>query len=199
MLFFYSARNQDNELVRGTIEAISTQAAREALRDMDLQAEELHEATMREKEAIASGKHILPHSFHTPNLVLEGEEKALPKPPAPPPSTVHRKEEHPEKKKKKQYYPFTDTLRLYAGWLLAWYSLVYILGSYQHIRSLPFRIPYVEALLPPFSPIVLTFTLATFLFLLCTSVQRTVGKGKLTGVACSILGVGIFVWYRLNV
>ena len=74
-----------------------------------------------------------------------------------------------------------------------------MLGGYQYTRSLPFRIPYVEALLPPFSPIVLSFTLAAFLFLLCTSLQKALGGGKLSAAILSILGIAAFVLYRLNV
>ena len=192
MLFFYSARNKENELIRGTIDALSAQAARESLRDMELIAEELHEATLQEKEAASSKKKDFPEG--TPNLILEGEEK-------PPVKEKQMKTKEPTKKRKrkKQYYPFQDTLRLYAGWLLAWYCIVYILGGYQHTRNLSFRIPYVEALLPPFSPIVLTFTLVAFLFLLCTSLHKTLGKGKVVGTVLSIAGVGVFVFYRLNV
>jgi len=73
-----------------------------------------------------------------------------------------------ETQNERQYHPFFDTLRLYAGWLLAWYMSVYILGAFQHTRTLPFRIPYVEALLPPFSPVVLHFSLGAFLFLFLT-------------------------------
>ena len=53
MLFFYSARNKDGQPERGTIDAVSAQAAVQALKEMDLTAEELHEATLQEKKAVA--------------------------------------------------------------------------------------------------------------------------------------------------
>lgn len=204
MLYFYSARNGENQLVRGTIEAISAQAAREALKEMDLVAEELHEATLHEKRATSEGTINLPSAHSTPNLVLEGDVDIAPPPPAPPvesrPSTKEEEPSAPKKRSpKKKYHPFTDTLRLYAGWLLAWYCLVYALGAYQHTRNLSFRVPYVEALLPPYSPIVLTFTLAAFLFLFGTSLHRAMGGGRIKGLAVTAVCIASFVFYRLNV
>ena len=207
MLFFYSAYNQEGQPVRGTIDAVNTDTARQALKEMDLLPQELHEATLQEKKAVQEGVTDFPQSPLTPNLVLEGkaEMKQAPPPPAPLPEEENTSEQaevkkpRSPKKSKKSYFPFTDTLRLYAGWLLAWYCAVYMLGGYQYTRSLPFRIPYVEALLPPFSPIVLSFTLAAFLFLLCTSLQKALGGGKLSAAILSILGIAAFVLYRLNV
>ena len=205
MLFFYSAQNKDDQPERGTIDAVSAQAAVQALREMDLIAEELHEATLQEKKAISEGTIDIPDMLHTPNLVLEGEidipdtkpepqEEKIPKEPKKQKAKPAKK-----RKKKKNYYPFQDTLRLYAGWLLAWYCIVYMLGGYQYTRDLSFRIPYIEALLPPFSPIVLTFTLAAFLFLLCTSLHKTFGSGRVKGIVISVLGIAVFTLYRLNV
>ena len=207
MLFFYSANNQDGQPVRGTIDAVNTDAARQALKEMDLLPEELHEATLQEKRAVQEGVTDFLQSPLTPNLVLEGgaEMKQAPLSPAPPPEEEKTREQAEgkkplsPKKSKKTYFPFTDTLRLYAGWLLAWYCAVYMLGGYQYTRNLPFRIPYVEALLPPFSPIVLSFTLAAFLFLLCTSLQKALGGGKFTGATLGGLGIVAFALYRLNV
>ena len=201
MLFFYSARNSENELVRGTIDAMSAQAAREALKEMNLLAEELHEATLHEKEVAAKGKNNFPDKLHTPNLVLEGEVHEPKQEPVPikEEKKKAKKQSRAKRKIKKKYYPFLDTLRLYAGWLLAWYCIVYILGGYQHTRELSFRIPYVEALLPPYSPIVLTFTLAAFLFLLCTSLHRVLKSNKLAGIALTIAGIAVFSLYRINV
>lgn len=95
------------------------------------------------------------------------------------------------------YFPLIDTLRLYAGWLLAWYCLVYALGNYQYARALPFRIPYVEGLF--LSPLVLSFTLAAYLFLLFSSIWKILGKGFVRGGVLAILGIGAFVLYRMNV
>lgn len=205
MLFFYSALNKDDQLVRGTIDAVNSDAARLALKEMDLKPEELHEATLQEKKASAEGTIDFPDTMSTPNLVLEGEiEMQKPETPKATKKPEQLQKNEPKKKraspsKKKKYHPFTDTIRLYAGWLLAWYCIVYILGGYQYTRSLPFRIPYLEALLPPFSPIVLSFTLAAFLFLLFTSIHKAIGGGKVTGAAFTLLGIAAFSLYRLNV
>ena len=95
------------------------------------------------------------------------------------------------------YLPLFETLRLYAGWLLAWYALVYCIGAYQYTKELPFRIPYAESLF--LSPLVLSFTFAAYLFLLLSSLYQIFGKKKVIGVILSISGIVIFVLYRANV
>jgi len=99
--------------------------------------------------------------------------------------------------KEPQYYPIVDTLRLYAGWLLAWYTLVYALGFYKTTRELPFEIPYLNGIY--YSPLVLSFTLGSFLFLLFTSIHRYSGRGFIRGLLIAILGIAAFVLYRINV
>ncbi|MBM3227649.1 hypothetical protein FJZ27_02160 [Candidatus Peribacteria bacterium] len=95
------------------------------------------------------------------------------------------------------YLPIAATLRLYAGWLLAYYAVVYALGWYVRSRPLPFAIPYVEALL--LSPLVLSFTLAAFLFLILQSAHNTWGKGPLKGCFLGVCGLALFLLYRTNV
>jgi hypothetical protein len=97
----------------------------------------------------------------------------------------------------KIYLPIAATLRLYAGWLLAYYSIVYAVGWYAHSRVLPKEIPYVEALM--LSPLVLSFTLAAFLFLVFHTAYQAWGKGIIKGVVVSIAGVAVFVVYRMNI
>jgi type II secretory pathway component PulF len=97
----------------------------------------------------------------------------------------------------KIYLPIAATLRLYAGWLLAYYSIVYAIGWYAHSRNLPMDIPYVEALL--LSPLVLSFTLAAFLFLMFHTLHQVWGKGIVKGMLLSVAGIGMFVVYRMNV
>ena len=96
-----------------------------------------------------------------------------------------------------EYYPLADTLRLYAGWQLALYLTVYTLGMYQSQRELSFRIPYIDALY--LSPVLLTFTLICFLFLVSTSFHRTCGRKKVFGWLFTLLGIAVFLFYRANV
>ena len=97
----------------------------------------------------------------------------------------------------KIYLPIAATLRLYAGWLLAYYSVVYAVGWYAHSRNLPVDIPYVEALM--LSPLVLSFTLAAFLFLVFHTMYQMWGKGLLKGITMSFAGIIVFVVYRMNI
>jgi hypothetical protein len=95
------------------------------------------------------------------------------------------------------YFPLVDTLRLYAGWLLAWYFLVYSIGSYQHFQDLPFEVPYLTGLF--LSPLVLSFTLASYLFLLLTGIWIIFGRGVKNGLLLTAIGIVCFLLYRANV
>lgn len=97
----------------------------------------------------------------------------------------------------RRYAPFSETLRLYAGWLLAWYALVYALGFYSGARPLPFDIPYIRGMY--YSPLVLSFTLGSFLFLLCGSVAAAISARRGTKVLLTMAGIAAFVLYRINV
>ena len=94
------------------------------------------------------------------------------------------------------YVPLIDTMRLYAGWLLAWYSVVYLLGSYQATKQWPFEIPFIGGLF--LSPLILTFAFGTYLFLLLTSVHRWLGRGLWRGVILAIFGFCAFVLFTVN-
>lgn len=88
------------------------------------------------------------------------------------------------------YAPFISTLRLYAGWLLAWYFLIYAFGSYSELQELSFEIPYVEQLF--LSPVILLFACGAYLFLVLTSLHRMLGGGFAKGLLCTVLGVMMF-------
>lgn len=182
-LFYYEGLQESGQRVRGTVEAISAQAARAALRQDNIETEELHEATLAERNELQG-----------PIATLQPTE-----PERPPVAPATQKTAAPVPKVTKKYYPFIDTLRLYAGWLLAWYALVYALGSYQYTKNTYIRVPYVEALLPPFSSVVFTFTIVAFLFLLLTSIYKVSGATRMRAFSLWLLGIATFALYRLNV
>jgi len=189
--FSYSALTSQGELKEGIVDAISLQAARDAIKEMELNLEEIHESTLAEQTEANLPSAPLP----TEPAVSE-EFPAVPVPPLSDISTA-KNEAKQKKTSDPRYFPLIDTLRLYAGWLLAWYCVVFALGSYQHFRALPFQIPYLEGLF--LSPLVLSFTLAAFLFLLVTGFWKLTGKGIILGMFYSIVGVAAFVLYRMNV
>ncbi|MFA5799452.1 MAG: hypothetical protein WC840_00660 [Candidatus Peribacteraceae bacterium] len=96
-----------------------------------------------------------------------------------------------------RYFPLLSTIRLYAGWLLAWYALFVALGYYSHVRTLPWNVPFVEAFY--LSPLIFTFVVAIFLFLMLTSLKRALGGGIFTGFIFTILGIGALVFVRMSV
>ncbi len=180
--FTYTAIGENNRRVTGTMEAFSLQSAHDALRQMNLVPEEIHESMPSEQSL--TPEHAEKLLAFTPQAPAD-EESA---PPAPTESSTATQQ---------TYFPLLDTLRLYAGWLLAWYCLVYALGHYQHVRPLPFRLPYVEGLF--LSPLVLSFTLAAYLFLLFSSLWKTFGRGFVRGAVLTVIGIAAFVLYRMNV
>ncbi len=95
----------------------------------------------------------------------------------------------------RKYLPLLSTLRLYAGWLLAWYGLFVALGYYATVRSLPFEIPMVMSFYA--SPLIYSVTLAVFLFLFCTAIQKAI-QGKLaSGLILTIGGIVAFFVLRI--
>jgi len=194
-LYSYTARNSQGELIKGTIDAVSLQAARAALQNIRLRAEEVHE--------------MLPmHEVPPPPSDTEPDIN-LSSPPAVPSWTVENEpEEEPAEEQEiepsqvsseenpKVYFPLTDTLRLYAGWLLTGYFVAYILGGYQYTKPLPFTIPYALAFLT--SPLILSFALTAYLFLLFTGIKKGVKGGMLSTMVLTIVAIVIFVVYRMN-
>jgi len=148
-IYTYQAIDTSGKNLDGTVDALSLQAAREAVITLGLEPIEIYEA-----EASAGP---------SPELA---------------------------------YFPLLETLRLYAGWLLAWYAIVYAVGSYQFMKDVPFHIPYAESLF--LSPLVLSFTFAAYLFLLLTGIYKMTGRSKKIGIVLFITGVAIFLLYKMN-
>lgn len=84
------------------------------------------------------------------------------------------------------YHPLLDTLRLYAGWLLACLTVVFAFGSYQELRALPVSNPLLAEWVE--SPLIRNVTALCFLFLLLSSVHRRLRGGLWTGVVLTCIG-----------
>ena len=84
------------------------------------------------------------------------------------------------------YAPLHETLRIFAGWLLAWYGLIYALGFLESSGKLP-QIPFVHELFV--SPLVLQFTFGTFLLLALSNLHRWIGRGVLAGFFLAVVYV----------
>jgi hypothetical protein len=91
----------------------------------------------------------------------------------------------------KKYFPLLSTLRLYAGWLLAWYGLFVALGYYSTFRTLPFEIPLVMSFYT--SPLIFSVTVAVFLFLLSTTIHRAINGKLASGLILTVAGIIAFV------
>jgi hypothetical protein len=216
-LYSYSARNAQGERVHGSIDASDITAARLALAEKALIPEEVFQISYDTKAPVAAPANSAapapkavpqpvpaappaPAPVHKP--LVAPKVVSIPPPSVQAPAHDWQAKSAPKKEESvpetdARYYPFLDTMRLYAGWLLAWYAVVYALGLYQTTRSLPFQIPYLMGIYA--SPLVLSFALAAFLFLLMTSIYKTVGRGSIAALLCTVGGVLAFVLYRVNV
>ncbi len=164
--FTYIARNQTGQIDRGTIEAPSMEQARETLRKRGLLTEQ-----------IQSLSNAMPWTTTEDDGSVQKNDVAIPN-------------------QTRSYLPLEGTLRLFAGWLLAWYGLVYLLGAFQYNQKLPPDVPFLQALFV--SPLVLRCTLGVFLFLLFTDLHRWLGRGIGKGILLTIVAVGLFVGFHLN-
>ena len=96
-----------------------------------------------------------------------------------------------------KYHPLSSTFRLYAGWLLAWLSIVYVLGYYQALRTLPIQLTIVQEWFE--STLILQVTLTTFIFLLMSSVYEAVGRGLWKCLLLAAIGFGLLVLFRITI
>ncbi len=77
------------------------------------------------------------------------------------------------------YAPLLETARLYAGWLMAWYGMVFLLGGQQAAGKLPLHISWLEGIYR--SPLIVACAFATFLFLLLTDIHANLRGGPVLG------------------
>ncbi len=172
----YVSVDESDQAQHGTIDALNIQAARAALRQMNVQIESIEEIEPTEEKPVSWQVTDDENAEHVVESIPVAKS-------APTASTV--------------YYPVIDTLRLYAGWLLAWYFLIYAFGSYQATRALAFRAPYLDDLF--LSPIVLTFTFGAFLFLLLSSLHRAFGRGPVKAAGLMVAGLIVLFLFRQNI
>lgn len=258
-LFTYTAINDDNKEVTGSLESADIDSAKKALEDLHLDVKDVHEASRTKPEsaptdlsskgqqsvtfafegtdaagtvrrgtvqaatkklafahlrddqkltlAMLSPVGVLPQ-YNDPDLKQWQEKKnaspAEPKkplafttPPAPKPTTETAPTRTAPKAESSSYASLTTTIRLYAGWLLAWYGLFIAIGYYATVRELPWEIPFVRAFFV--SPLIFSFIIAIFLFLLLSGVHRLLHGRLITGIVLTLVGIGSFVGLRLMI
>lgn len=177
--FVYAAQNTSGAETNGMIEALSLQEARNTLKERGLFVTEIHESTMEER----------------------GIEKQWVYEEEPEEQEMDKKDSNvPEKelpKKEQRYVPLISTLRLYAGWLMAWYIIIYLLGAYQVTGQSPFILPIIEGLF--YSKVVLIFTFTTFLFLLLSTLHQSLKSGKRAEWGFFLLWIGLIVFFSVSI
>lgn len=172
--YSYIARTADGTLEKGTLTAASPEAAREKLRKKKMMVDELQEETVGAEPIGFAGAMPWTNTdeIAAPVMAQKTEDETI------------------------SYVPLLDTLRLFAGWLLAWYAVVYLLGSFRMNGKLPFEIPFLDGLFE--SWLVLRFTFGTFLFLLLGTIHERTGRGAGKGVALGLVWVVLLVLFHLN-
>ncbi len=160
-------------------------------RDNDLenwQKKEKQPAAQIEKEPAMSAAPRKPKSIGFSGVVQSTPDRkaAIPSPSAQPSRVALPS----------NYHPLVSTLRLYAGWLLAWYGLFVALGYYTHVRQLPWLLPFVEAFF--ISPLIFSVIVAIFLFLVLGSIHRTIHGRWISRIISAAVGIGAFVGVRMS-
>lgn len=95
-----------------------------------------------------------------------------------------------------EYHSLVDTLRLYAGWLLACLAVIFALGSYQTVRALPYEFDLLHEWVE--SAVILRVAFMTFIFLLLSSVHRLLGGGVWRGTLLTIVGFAAIALFMAN-
>ncbi len=215
--FAYIARRPDGAEARGNINAVSEDAAREELRKRGLMLEDIREVTppaqpQQQKPSQPKPQQQPDSAFQaSPGKQAKQQQRAksvqqptLPRPvqqkPTAPTVSAQPKPNKPaplpwsattntsaQKKSELEYAPLHETLRIFAGWLLAWYGFIYALGFLEYSESIP-PVPFIHELFR--SPLVLQFTFGTFLFLALSNIHRWIGKGLLAGFFLAIVWCG---------
>ncbi len=175
--FTYIARTTEGTIEKGNIDAPTIEQAREILRKRNLMVEEVRTGNA---PAPAMGfVNTMPWTS-TDEPAKEKTRKTAP---------IVAMDDA-------SYIPLLDTLRLFAGWLLAWYAVVFLLGSFQMTGRIPYDLPFLQGLFE--SWLVLRFAFATFVFLALTTLHRTIKGGIATGLILGLIGVVLFVLFHLN-
>lgn len=177
--FVYATQHSSGAETNGTIEALSLQEARNTLKERGLFVTEIHESTMEERGI--EKKWVYEEEPHEQEVLKKDQNIS----------------EDQSLTKEQRYVPLIGTLRLYAGWLMAWYSIVYLFGAYQVTGKSPFVLPIIEGLF--YSKVVLTFTFATFLFLLLSTLHRSLHGEKRMGWGFFFLWIGFVVFFGVSV
>ena len=182
-LFTFSGVRADGSQQRGTLDAPDRMTAERQLRDQGLVITALSEASEQDRAEVL----FTNDQQRKATSVLRGWEVT---PTSPPPVPTIAADASPA------YQPLLETVRLYAGWLLAWYGLVFALGAYQATKGLPFEMPLVYGLAQ--SPLVLSFAFATFLFLLLSTIAKALRAGVGLGIALALVwAIGVYA-FRVN-
>lgn len=211
--FSYIAKRADGAETRGKIDAVSIDAAREELRKQGLMVEDIREQPappkqqqaprppqakpqQQQKPAEQRPKPQQPRPQFTPPAPLVQQQpkpaiQASPAParskPEPLPWSGANNGAAPKLPDETMYAPLHETLRIFAGWLIAWYGLIYALGFLEQTGKLS-PIPFIHELFA--SRLVLDFTFGTFLILAFSNIHRWIGRGPFTGFLLGLAYLG---------
>lgn len=174
--FSYIARTADGTLDRGTIDAPTMEKAREVLRKKNLLVEE-----MRAADGTAPSlafKQTMPWTNTDEPLARKDRIKGQ------------------NMRSDTSYVPLMDTVRLFAGWLLAWYSIIYLLGALRLSGKIPDGWWFVQGLFE--SALVLRFAFVTFIFLMLSTIHREIKGSTGSGIALTLTGIVLAGLFHLN-
>ena len=189
-VFSYRAVRPDGTQVQGTVEATTLADARSFLQSGQLQVQDLASVQDAPEEVRPQAFASDPFPAWTTTEHETGKSHdAFSPPPLPEAPTAPAA--------RKRYAPLLDTFRLYAGWLLAWYFLLLMLGGYEFTHAAPFQFPILEDFL--LSPLVQKLAFAAFLFLLLSTLYRLGAHSILKAIVFVFVGLIGFAAFAVNV
>lgn len=170
--FPYVARTSHGTLERGTIDAPSIEQAKKQIHNKGWTIEEIAGNTIIGFEEAPAWTTTEETPQPTSSSIVKSDAEIV-------------------------YIPLMQTLRLFAGWLMAWYGIIYLAGTYRADGRLPYDIPLIQSLAS--SDLVLRFSFAVFLFLLLGDVHVWLGKKSIIGALLTITGIVTMWIFHVNV
>jgi uncharacterized protein YhhL (DUF1145 family) len=171
-IFAYEGKDSTGKIHRGTMQALTKKEAFEHLKSMQnlevSMLSPLGKTPLFEDPDLRNWQQIRPSTEEAPNTDHATNTA----------DSTHG------------YLSLFTTLRLYAGWLLAWYGFFVSIGYYSHVRLLPFTIPFSEAFFV--SPLIFTFIVSAFLFLLFGTIAEKV-HSRIFRIGMGVFGIFILI------
>ena len=196
--FIYTAENDDGQQTQGFLDAVDEAELRAALSEMDLVVRSIENV---DASNMSSSVDSLPAQSHEDNTIsdtTEDEDITESKQQSSEPWSMNDvPKEVFAHVRERTYFPIVSTLKLYTGWLMVCCVLLYAVTSYQLLRLLPFRLPYIDTVAVNIHILLFTFGWFLFFWWLCS--DRFLRRNTLVSVGTFVLLCTVWFFFFWNV